>query len=402
MAEYSAISRNVQNEKAFRSLNNDAKFLYFLVRTHSNMTSIGAMRASIPGLASEYKWTEARLKKAMDALTKAGYAEIDDCASCLIITDWFNLHMPQNSKVAMGWARTLDRVPECELLYGHIENLLSLFESKKESFTQSFIIGLPKPYAIWYAKRYPIHKHKQKQEHKQKQNPKELRGGGILESEDPEENKGSNGTGKPTDGRSRPEKHKIIIDYFRKYCKIPSTPQGFSTYQGNDERYKQLDLILDQLEASVGTENDVDLDYFATAIFGFSTRSHNKGKFDGLTEYICDTWGRFEQNYRLGLKVLKEKGILRPPITRIEFDARKAKSESRKKREEETLKAQIEKQRVENELRERPMQYKRWQKFLAGEDIKNPFLEEKFQGWQKKGVPDWVKEFDNQQPSNKI
>ena len=57
MSRYRKIDPRIWNDKKFRSLSDRAKLLFFMLLTHPSMTALGAMRATLPGLASEMGWT---------------------------------------------------------------------------------------------------------------------------------------------------------------------------------------------------------------------------------------------------------------------------------------------------------------------------------------------------------
>jgi hypothetical protein len=56
MARYRKIDPRIWNDQKFRELSDDAKIVFFLLLTHPHMTALGAMRATVAGLAAELGW----------------------------------------------------------------------------------------------------------------------------------------------------------------------------------------------------------------------------------------------------------------------------------------------------------------------------------------------------------
>ena len=71
MGRYRKIDPRIWNDEKFRSLSDRGKLAFFFVLTHPHMTPIGAMRASIPGMAAEIGWPEKAFREAFrEALSK--------------------------------------------------------------------------------------------------------------------------------------------------------------------------------------------------------------------------------------------------------------------------------------------------------------------------------------------
>jgi hypothetical protein len=69
MARYRKIAPRIWNDEKFGELSDDAKLIFFLLLTHPHMTALGAMRATLAGLAAELRWAVKRFQR---ALTKSG------------------------------------------------------------------------------------------------------------------------------------------------------------------------------------------------------------------------------------------------------------------------------------------------------------------------------------------
>ena len=70
MAIYRKVSTRIWNDERFMSLPDTSKFVFLFLLTHPNMTSIGAMRGTIPGLAAELSWPEKDFRAALAHLER--------------------------------------------------------------------------------------------------------------------------------------------------------------------------------------------------------------------------------------------------------------------------------------------------------------------------------------------
>jgi hypothetical protein len=64
MARYRKVSVQIWNDALFRTFTDDGKLAFLFVLTHPQMTSLGAMRATVAGLAAELGWKPQRLREA--------------------------------------------------------------------------------------------------------------------------------------------------------------------------------------------------------------------------------------------------------------------------------------------------------------------------------------------------
>ena len=57
----------IWNDAKFRDLSDNAKLVFFMLLTHPNMTALGAMRATVAGLAEEMGWEPEAFREAFRA-----------------------------------------------------------------------------------------------------------------------------------------------------------------------------------------------------------------------------------------------------------------------------------------------------------------------------------------------
>lgn len=112
MGRYRKVDTRIWNDEKFRILSDDAQLLFFFLMTHPQMTSLGAMRATIPGLAAEKNWTDKRLSKALSELLSKGMVEHDPASSFICLPHFLKYNQPENPNVVKSWASVLDLIPE--------------------------------------------------------------------------------------------------------------------------------------------------------------------------------------------------------------------------------------------------------------------------------------------------
>jgi hypothetical protein len=160
MPRYSKIPRSIWNESTFRGLSGYAKLTYFLFLSFPHQTSVGAMRATVPGLAAELGCSVRRLRSAVNQLIEAGYIEVDDDASYIGIRDFLRWNRPENPNVMKSWVSVLELLPDCRHKDHLCEGLREMAEELGEPFLKAFREA--------FRKGLPIQKQEQKQEQEQK------------------------------------------------------------------------------------------------------------------------------------------------------------------------------------------------------------------------------------------
>lgn len=112
---YGKVDRRIWNDAKFRGLGDDGQLVFLMLLTHPHMTSAGAMRSNLPGLAAEKGWTLERFRKAFEAASKAGMAEYDEAAGMVAIPNYLKHNKPSNPNQVKGCAYALEMLPECQL-----------------------------------------------------------------------------------------------------------------------------------------------------------------------------------------------------------------------------------------------------------------------------------------------
>jgi hypothetical protein len=143
---YRKISTEIWNDAKFRSLTDDGQTIFTFLLTHPSMTSIGAMRCTMRGLASEKisrdnpeGWSDERWRAAVDPILDLGMIEFDASAGCLVVPKFIKHNLPVNPNMVKSWGPMAREVPECDLLTIQLQRArYALVEKGKDSCLSTF------------------------------------------------------------------------------------------------------------------------------------------------------------------------------------------------------------------------------------------------------------------------
>jgi hypothetical protein len=161
MARYRKIDPRIWNDAKFRELSNDGKLAFLFTLTHPHMTALGAMRATIPGLAAEIGWSTKAFAEAFGEALRKGMARHDERASFMWLPRFLKYNGPESPNVVKAWESSLDLLPECPLK----AELIQEVKAFAEGLTEGFAKALPQA----FAKGMPYQEQEQEQEQEQKQ-----------------------------------------------------------------------------------------------------------------------------------------------------------------------------------------------------------------------------------------
>lgn len=156
MARYRKIDPRIWNDAKFRDLSDNGKLTFFMLLTHPNMTALGAMRATLPGLAEELGWKAEAFHRAFQEVTAKGMAEHDPKACFVGLPHFLKYNPPESPNVVKAWIGSLDLLPECELK----NRVIARSSEYAKGMTQGFAEALPEA----FAKTMPIQEQEQEQE----------------------------------------------------------------------------------------------------------------------------------------------------------------------------------------------------------------------------------------------
>ncbi|WP_057921132.1 hypothetical protein [Lysobacter capsici] len=140
MSRYRKIDPRIWNDKKFRDLSDSGKLLFFMLLTHPSMTALGAMRATLPGLAAEMGWTAEAFREA----SSKGMAEHDERACLVTLPNFLKYNPPESPNVVKAWAGSIDLLPECQLKTLVLQRAQGFAEGMTEGFRKAFREVFPK------------------------------------------------------------------------------------------------------------------------------------------------------------------------------------------------------------------------------------------------------------------
>ena len=163
MARYRKVDPRIWNDAKFRRLSDSAKLVFFMLLTHPNMTALGAMRATVSGLAEELGWELKAFREAFQEVLSEGMAEHNQKACFLSLPNFLKYNPPESPNVVKAWIGAIDLLPECE------QKTLVLQRSKAfaEGLSEGFAKALPEA----FAKGMPYQEQEQEREQEQDSKP---------------------------------------------------------------------------------------------------------------------------------------------------------------------------------------------------------------------------------------
>lgn len=142
MARYRKIDPRIWNDEKFRALSDAGKLAFLFLLTHPHMTALGAMRATVAGLAEELGWSTEAFQEAFREGFLKGMAEHDPKACLIAIPNFIRYNSPESPNVVKAWVGALDLLPECDLKTRTIARAKGFAEALPEAFAKA----LPKAF----------------------------------------------------------------------------------------------------------------------------------------------------------------------------------------------------------------------------------------------------------------
>lgn len=153
MAHYRKIDTRIWNDAKFNALSNDAKFVFLFILTHPNLTALGAMKATIPGMACEISMKEEAFREAFQEVLRKALIKHDERHGLVFVPNFIKYNAPGSPNVLKAFAKPLEYLPECSLKREVIdiirnfvdENMSKAFKKDlPKAFREAFQEGLPK------------------------------------------------------------------------------------------------------------------------------------------------------------------------------------------------------------------------------------------------------------------
>ena len=151
MARFRKVDARMWNDAKVRELSERGKLVFLFAMTHPNLTMLGAMRATIPGLAAELPMDEEAFREAFRESLSKGMVKHDERASFLWLPNFLKYNKPESPNVVKAWPETFDLLPECTMkaqLFQHVKDFVRALskgfqEAFKEAFAEDFAKIMP-------------------------------------------------------------------------------------------------------------------------------------------------------------------------------------------------------------------------------------------------------------------
>ena len=155
MSRYRKIDVRIWNDEKFCQMSDEGKLCFIFVMTHPNMTPLGAMRATLGGLAEELGWSSEAFRKAFGEALSKGMAEHDPKAHFVGLPNFVKYNQPENPNVIKAWAKCLDLIPECRLKTKAIQRAASFVNMGSKAFHEAFAKAFGEDFAKGMGKQEP-------------------------------------------------------------------------------------------------------------------------------------------------------------------------------------------------------------------------------------------------------
>lgn len=175
MARYRKVDSRIWNDQKFTSLSDDGQLVFLFLLTHPHQTALGAMRATVPGLAAEKGWLTERLSEAFQEALSKGMVRHDEKASCVWLPNFLKYNRPESPNVVRAWGSAADLIPECQLKLECIQAAKDFLKAFKEAFHKAFREAFGE--AFRKTSPYPEQEQEPEQEPLNLNPPTPLRGG---------------------------------------------------------------------------------------------------------------------------------------------------------------------------------------------------------------------------------
>lgn len=114
------------------------------------MTALGAMRATIPGLAAEKGWPEQRFRDAIDDAIRDGLLVVNEKSCFLAVKNFLKYNEPEGpNSVSKAWVEALDLIPECEERRDLIRHAGTYLDQRSEEFKAAVYKSNPTIFTIF-------------------------------------------------------------------------------------------------------------------------------------------------------------------------------------------------------------------------------------------------------------
>ena len=134
MSKYRKVDVKIWNDAKFVALSERGKLVFLFLMTHPNLTIVGAMRATAPGLAAEIGIPLEAFREAFREALSKGMAKVDKSAALIWLPNFLKYNKPESPNVVKAWPDAFDMLPECELKSQVFQHVKGFAEGMTEGF----------------------------------------------------------------------------------------------------------------------------------------------------------------------------------------------------------------------------------------------------------------------------
>jgi hypothetical protein len=169
MGRFRCVEVSIWNDERFRGFSDDGKLAFLFLLTHPSMTALGAMRATIEGLAAELRWSGRRLRVALQPAIQHGMVVLDGGASFLRLRRFLRYNAPKNPNQVRGWRKAAQLIPECQAKAELLSDAFGAVSELEESFQEAFAEQFGERFRERLGDGSPIQEQEQEKEQEQEQ-----------------------------------------------------------------------------------------------------------------------------------------------------------------------------------------------------------------------------------------
>lgn len=139
MARYRKVMVKIWGDSDFLSMTNEGRLSFLFLLTHPHMTSLGAMRGNVEGLARD-------LGVSMEAFSepfRLGLAKVSSKHSLIVLPNFLKHNPPESPNVVKSWSLIDDELPDCAMKSEYYQHVKAFMEGLPEAFAKAFREALP-------------------------------------------------------------------------------------------------------------------------------------------------------------------------------------------------------------------------------------------------------------------
>lgn len=141
MRRYRKVDPRIWNDEKVATLTTSGKLAFLFVLTHPNMTALGAMRGTLPGLAAELRISHRQFKQPFEY----GLLRYDRASHFIYAPNWFRYNAPSNPNQVIALVDAFDYIPECAAKRAILSALEALLQQLGERLLKPFQERFGKP-----------------------------------------------------------------------------------------------------------------------------------------------------------------------------------------------------------------------------------------------------------------